>query len=64
MTDWFVIMPKPDSQEVVVFNPITVAPIPLSMNKYVDGIGTVQQINFKTGETCFERYCVQGKATN
>lgn len=60
LKDWYVVTTKPDSQEVVVFNPKNAVPMRLTKNMYIDGVGTVRDINFETGEISFERYYIQG----
>lgn len=57
---WKVITPIVETQRVVVYNPNTERAQQLSHNDYIAGIGTVRNIDFKSGETCFEKYCIQG----
>ncbi|MCG9579581.1 hypothetical protein L1D14_25570 [Vibrio tubiashii] len=58
---WYVITPKPSANEVVVYSPIAEAPIRLSKNKYIEGIGTVRNIDFSNGTTEFEKYFIKGR---
>lgn len=60
LKDWFVITTVPERKEVVVYSPKVSGAVKLTKNKYVEGIGTVRDINLTTGETCFEKYCVAG----
>lgn len=60
LKDWFVITPKPKSKEVIVYNPQTQTPMRLSKNSYVSGVGTVRDIDYKTGTTQFEKYYIRG----
>ncbi len=57
---WKVITPIKEHNRVVVFNPNTSQAQQLKMNDYVAGIGTVRSIDFASGETCFEKYCIAG----
>lgn len=57
---WKVITPIAETQRVVVYNPNTERAQQLSHNDYIAGVGTVRNIDFKSGETCFEKYCIQG----
>lgn len=60
LAGWYVVTTVPENQEVVVYNPETTSPMRLKENLYVSGVGKVQNIDFKTGRTCFEKYCIQG----
>ncbi|MDN3661068.1 hypothetical protein [Vibrio agarivorans] len=60
LAGWYVVTTVPENQEVVVYNPETTSPMRLKENLFVSGVGKVQNIDFKTGRTCFEKYCIQG----
>ncbi|CCO46801.1 hypothetical protein VIBNISOn1_190020 [Vibrio nigripulchritudo SOn1] len=60
LKNWSVITVKPKENEVLVYNPNTNTPLALTKNTYVSGIGTVRNIDFRTGETKFERYFIRG----
>ncbi|WP_390240768.1 hypothetical protein [Vibrio sp. R78045] len=57
---WKVITPIKEANRVVVFNPNSEKAEKLHVNSYVKGVGTVKKIDFITGETCFEQYCIAG----
>lgn len=60
MNGWYVVTTKPETKEVVVFNPEQSMPMSLKENMHVSGAGTVRTIDFTTGRTCFERFCIAG----
>lgn len=60
LSGWRIITTLPQDKKVVAFNPDTNRPVNLTENEYINGIGTVRSINYETGETCFEQYCIAG----
>lgn len=60
LRDWKIITPIRESSTVVAYDTVKNKPMQLQKGKYVQGVGTVQNIDFTTGETCFETYCIQG----
>lgn len=58
LPDWKIITPIPESQSVVVYDGMNT--VQLKKGKYIQGIGTVKDIDFSSGETCFETYCIAG----
>ncbi|ELP5729318.1 hypothetical protein QTV44_002585 [Vibrio vulnificus] len=60
LSGWRIITTLPQDKKVVAFNPETNRPVNLTENEYINGIGTVRSINYETGETCFEQYCIAG----
>ncbi|EHD1698108.1 hypothetical protein JR728_003737 [Vibrio vulnificus] len=60
LSGWYVVTTMPATHEVVVYNPESNMPMRLSKNMFVSGIGTVKSIDFNSGRTCFEKYCING----
>ncbi|WP_281188462.1 hypothetical protein [Vibrio harveyi] len=60
LNGWYVVTTMPATEEVIVYNPDSNAPMRLTKNMFVSGIGTVKSIDFNSGRTCFEKYCIRG----
>ncbi|MBF4374374.1 hypothetical protein [Vibrio anguillarum] len=60
LRDWKIITPIPESKKVVVYDTVQAKSQQFHEGLYVQGLGTVKNIDFTSGETCFEVYCIQG----
>ncbi|MBY7854256.1 hypothetical protein KW429_11170 [Vibrio fluvialis] len=58
LPDWKIITPIPESQTVVAYDGMNT--VQLKKGNFIQGIGTVKNIDFSSGETCFETYCIAG----
>ncbi|ACH64651.1 hypothetical protein ACTFQF_00870 [Aliivibrio fischeri] len=60
LTSWKIITPIKEQQRVVALDGNSNKLVHLKMNQYVTGLGTVRNIDYSTGETCTEKYCIAG----
>ncbi|RYU63806.1 hypothetical protein [Aliivibrio finisterrensis] len=60
LNSWKIITPIKEQQRVVALDEKTNKLVHLKMNQYVSGLGTVRNIDYQTGETCTEKYCIAG----